>query len=86
MPYARIWYEPNGVKVTYFVDGADPGDVEKVLRKDGHLHPAATFEDVDSEAELQALLPADRSQRDKWRKHPTGRGVRVDPAAVRGPQ
>ena len=79
MPFARIWYEPTGVKITYFVDGADIGHVESVLRQDGHVHRSATFEDVESRSALDALLPPDRSQRYKWRKALIGRGVRVDP-------
>lgn len=77
MPYARIWYEPTGVKITYFIDDADPGAVEKILRADGHLHPAATFEDVESRAELDALLPPDRSKRSDWVKAVGKRGVEV---------
>ena len=77
MPYARIWYEPGGVKITYFVDGAEPGAVAAILHKDGHVDKAATFEDVATEEELRALIPADRSERDKWQKKASGRGVEV---------
>ena len=80
MPYARIWYQPSGgVLITYFLDGSDPETVSRVLREDGHVARGATFEDVASEAELQTLIPQDRSQREKWRKNPSGRGVRIDP-------
>ena len=76
--HARIWYEPDGsVKVTTFVDGADPGTACDALLRDGHVHKNATFDDVATQAELDTLLPADRSQRDKWRKG-AGRGVVVD--------
>lgn len=78
MPYARIWYEPTGVKITVFTDGADPEQVTRVLRADGHVDPAATFEDVDTPAALDAALPADRGARHKWRKNPSGPGVVVD--------
>jgi len=77
MPFARIWYEPTGVKITYFIDGADAGHVESVLRQDGHIHAAATFEDVETAEELKALLPTDRSERGKWAKNTLGRGVMV---------
>ncbi len=77
MPYARIWYEPTGVKITYFVDGADPAQATNVLLADGHVDKAATFEDVETEAELRALLPADRSERSKWTKNVFGRGIAV---------
>jgi hypothetical protein len=77
--HARIWYEPDGsVKVTTFIDGADPGMVAQVLIQDGHVHPLATYEDCHSEAELQAKIPADRAARGKWRKNPAGAGVIVD--------
>ena len=79
MPFARIWYEPTGVKITYFLDGANPDDVERVLRADGHLHRNATFEDVETEAELKTLIPADRSEREKWRKAEGKRGIEVRP-------
>ena len=78
MPYARIWYEPTGVKITYFVEG-DPGQAIKTLKNDGHIHQAATFEDVESEAELKTLIPADRSERSKWGKAQGRRGVEVRP-------
>jgi len=77
MPFARIWYEPAGVKITYLVDGADIGAVARVLIADGHVDKNATFEDVDSQAELEALLPPDRSTRDQWVKA-------VGPAKVNG--
>lgn len=76
--YARIWYEPDGVKITYPVDGADINAVAKVLMADGHVHQNATFEDVETRAELDTLLPTDRTVRDKWRKAPVGRGVMID--------
>ena len=79
MPFARIWYEPSGaVKITTFVDGADPGTVARVLIQDGHVHQASTFEDYESEPELLAKLPADRSQRAKWRKDVLNGGVMID--------
>lgn len=85
MTYARIWYEPSGeVKITTFLDGAAPDSVKAVLIKDGHLHPAATHEDVESREELLSLLPTDRPNRAKWRKNPSGKGVIVD-AAVPDP-
>ena len=77
MTFARIWYEPTGVKITYFVDGADPAQVTRVLHADGHVSKDATFEDVKDKAELDALLPADRSERDKWVKAEGKRGVEV---------
>ena len=77
MPYARIWYEPAGVKITYFTDGADVGHVVNVLKADNHVDRAATFEDVETEAELRALIPADRSERGKWGKAEGKRGVEV---------
>lgn len=78
--YARVWYEPGGaVKVTYLLDGADPGAIGAILKKDGHLHPGTTqFDDAVDEAELRTLLPPDRSQRHKWRKKAVGRGCEVD--------
>ena len=80
MPFARIWYEPGGsVKITYFIDGADPGYVAGILHKDGHVDKNATFDDVETEVELRSLIPADRTERYKWRKRPGQRGVRVDP-------
>ena len=78
MPYARIWYEPTGVKITYFVEGSDPDQAVNILLRDGHVNRAATFDDVESRAELDSLIPADRSQRHKWRKALIGRGVRID--------
>jgi len=78
MPYARIWYEPTGVKITYFIDGSDPGKVASILHADGHVDKNATFEDVETEDDLRALIPADRTERAKWRKALVGRGVRVD--------
>lgn len=77
MPYARIWYEPTGVKITYFAPGADPVQVERVLRQDGHVERDATFEDVETEEELKALIPADRAERSKWAKAEGKRGVEV---------
>lgn len=77
MPYARIWYEPTGVKITYFIDDADPAAVERVLKADGHVDRNATFEDVDSRAELDTLLPKDRSKRSEWVKAVGKRGVEV---------
>ena len=78
MPFARIWYEPGGsVKITYLVDGADLGHVIAILHKDGHVDKNATFDDVETEAELRALIPSDRSERDKWSKAPGKRGVEV---------
>ena len=79
MPYARIWYDVDGVKITYFEDGADVGHVERVLKNDGHVSGAATFEDFDTERDLRQAIPADRTDRHKWRKNPSGRGVRIDP-------
>lgn len=79
MPFARIWFEPTGVKITFLVDDADIEQVAAVLKKDGQLHPAATFTDVGSQIELDSLIPPDRSQRHKWRKALVGRGVRIDP-------
>ena len=78
MPYARIWYELTGVKITYFVDGSDPGQAIGVLKADGHVERNATFDDFDTESELRAVLPPDRTERAKWRKALVGRGVRVD--------
>ena len=82
MPFARIWYEPTSVKITYFLDGADPGQVAAVLIKDGHVDKAATFEDVETEVELKGLIPADRSERDKWVKAEGKRGIEVKRAQV----
>ena len=82
MPYARIWYEPASVKITYFVEGSDPDQAVNILLRDGHVNRAATFEDVESRAELDLLIPTDRSQRNRWIKAPGRRGVIVRPAVV----
>lgn len=79
--YARIWYEPDGVKVTTFAPGSADGDKVaacKTLLADGRVHKDATFEDVESAEELKTLLPGDRAARHKWRKNPLGRGCVVD--------
>ena len=79
MAYARVWYEPSGeVKVTTFIDGADPEAVKAILIKDGHLDAAATWDEAATQAELASLLPPDRGTRQKWRKNPGGKGVIVD--------
>ena len=80
--FARIWYEPDGtVKVTSFAQGLSEDDQQSACRNlinDGRIDRAAEFDDVESVEELKALLPSDRSERHKWRKHPSGRGVQVD--------
>lgn len=77
MTYARIWYEPTGVKITFPVDGADIEQVAAALRQDGHIHRNATFEDCATKEEFEALIPSDRSQRNKWAKANGRRGVEV---------
>ena len=79
--YARIWYEPDGVKITTFASGSaltDQLTACATLRSDGRVHEAATFEDVETALDLRMLLPSDRLARSKWRKNPGGRGVIVD--------
>lgn len=80
--YARIWYEPDGhVRITSFAHGIPEVDALaacKHLIVDGHISPDATFDDVETEEELKALLPPDRSARHKWRKAPGCRGCIVD--------
>ncbi len=47
MPYARIWYEPAGVKVTTFVEGADAGHaIATLLASQVALYTDCTTEDV----------------------------------------
>lgn len=64
----RLWTEPDGsVKIeTFVIDTPEMrAYTANVQKRDGRIHPDATFIDV-SKDELQALLPADRSQRDQW--------------------
>ena len=79
--YARIWYEPNGVKVTTFAPGASESEKSSACRTllaDGRVEATATFEDVESVEALITALPGDRSERHKWRKNPLGKGCVVD--------
>ncbi len=80
--YARIWYEPDGsVKVTTFApNSSEPEQIAAcaVLIADGRVGVSATFDDIESAGVLKTLLPADRSERHKWRKNPVGRGCVVN--------
>lgn len=82
MPHARVWYEPDGqFRVTVFAspdDAATVASANATLIADGRVHPDSTFDDVSDDATLQALFPADQSQRDKWRYKGPGIGIVVD--------
>lgn len=77
MVYARVWYEPASVKVTIFSPGADVDAISATLKAEGHVNRNATFEDFESPEALAAVVPSDRTDRARWRKNPTGRGVVV---------
>ena len=79
--YARIWYEPSGVKVTVFAPGSSNEEQARAcqaLLADGRIEEGATFDDVSSADMLKSLLPSDRTNRMKWRKNPLGPGVAPD--------
>ena len=87
--HARIWYEPDGIKITTFAAETSADDrlaACRTLQDDGRVHPAATFDDVESDQELKTLLPADRKDRNAWVKATGRRGVAVDPAKVGKPK
>lgn len=76
----RIWHEPDGsVKITRVVPEASLEQVAAVLRADGHISPDATWEDLDDGAFERMVATLDPAKRHKWRRHPSGRGLHVDP-------
>ena len=77
----RIWYDPAGIAVTHIPGGSsrELDNEGAKLRAAGRSYAAAPYEDFEDD-EILAFLPPDRSQRHKWRKHPSGRGVWIDPS------
>lgn len=81
----RVWAEPDGsvkIEVLAVDDPAVRAYTAAAQKRDGRLHPDATFMDVTKE-ELVAMLPkdakgeVDRSQRAQWRLEPGERVVSV---------
>jgi hypothetical protein len=75
----RIWYTPSG-EVTIFTHLRSEPEKQAAsnAKMAARLPAGSTFEDVATLAELQVMLPPDRSERFRWRKSPTGRGIAVD--------
>ena len=83
----RIWYHPDGIAVTHIQGGSSrelDSEGAKLLAA-GRSYAAAPHEDFQDD-EILAFLPPDRSQRNKWRKNPAGRGVWVDPTVPDPPR
>ena len=87
MAKCRVWYRADGgISVTHAdfkfqrPKETDAVFLNRVFTKAGkaELLEGATFDDVDD-----ATLPArDSATRDKWRKHPSCKGVHVDNTIV----
>jgi len=64
-----VWQQPDGsLAITTFVSD-DPASQAKAIRdlQGGHLPPGTTIVLDGDRAEVDAKLPADLSQRNKWR-------------------
>ena len=77
----RIWYNPDGAIVIISFAKDDNEAIESAMQKlfiGGICNPLGTFHDCMTDAEYQSLVPSDRANRNKWRKHPLNDSVIVD--------
>jgi len=77
----RIWYNPDRTVIPIEFESSDPSLVQRAMSKYfslGICNSAGTFYDCASESEFLSMIPADRANRHKWRKHPTENRIIVD--------
>ena len=77
----RIWYNPDGTIAIISFANSEPETIQKAMNKlfiRGTCNPSGTFHDCITDAEYQSLIPSDRANRNKWRKHPLNDSVIVD--------
>ena len=80
----RIWYNPDGTIAIISFANNEPEIIQSAMDKlfiRGTCNPDGTFHDCMTDAEYQSLIPPDRVNRNKWRKHPLNDSIIVDNAA-----